>query len=51
MPSVLFVCVANSFRSQIAEAAARAIGGTVGVRNEAYSLGTAEPLLQANIYI
>jgi protein-tyrosine-phosphatase len=27
MPSVLFVCVANSFRSQIAEAAARAIGG------------------------
>lgn len=27
MPSVLFVCVANSFRSQMAEAFARAIGG------------------------
>lgn len=26
-PSVLFVCVANSFRSQMAEAAARAVGG------------------------
>ena len=27
MPSILFVCVANSFRSQMAEAFARAIGG------------------------
>ena len=27
MPSVLFVCVANSFRSQMAEAAAKALGG------------------------
>ena len=27
MPSVLFVCVANSFRSQMAEALARAQGG------------------------
>ncbi len=26
-PSILFVCVANSFRSQMAEAAAKAIGG------------------------
>ena len=27
MPSVLFVCTANSFRSQMAEAVARAVGG------------------------
>lgn len=27
MPSILFVCVANSFRSQMAEVFARAIGG------------------------
>ena len=26
-PSILFVCVANSFRSQMAEAAAKALGG------------------------
>lgn len=28
MPSILFVCVANSFRSQMAEAAAKALGGS-----------------------
>jgi protein-tyrosine-phosphatase len=36
-PSVLFVCVANSFRSQMAEAAARA---TVGDRWEIWSAGS-----------
>ena len=37
MPSILFVCVANSFRSQIAEAAARALGGG---RWEVWSAGS-----------
>ena len=37
MPSVLFVCVANSFRSQIAEAAARSLGGG---RWEVWSAGS-----------
>ena len=37
MPSILFVCVANSFRSQIAEAAARSLGGG---RWEVWSAGS-----------
>jgi protein-tyrosine-phosphatase len=37
MPSVLFVCVANSFRSQMAEAAAKALGGS---RWEIWSAGS-----------
>lgn len=28
MPSVLFICIANSFRSQMAEAIARSLGGS-----------------------
>ena len=38
MPSVVFVCVANSFRSQIAEAFARSCGGTAW---EVWSAGSA----------
>ena len=38
MPSVLFVCVANSFRSQMAEAFARSWGGTTW---EVWSAGSA----------
>ena len=37
MPSLLFVCVANSFRSQIAEAVARSLGGD---RWEVWSAGS-----------
>ena len=38
MPSILFVCVANSFRSQMAEAMARAV---VGDRWDIWSAGSA----------
>ena len=38
MPSVVFVCVANSFRSQMAEAFARSCGGTAW---EVWSVGSA----------